>query len=335
MRTALLALLLAPAIQAIELPPMSTAVTSFGAAVTENQLYTYGGHQSSSHSWSLQTTSGELHRIDLNKPKDWERLAPGPQLQSPGLAAKDGKVYLIGGMQPQNKQGESPVLKSLDHAMVFDSKTGVWQDLPKLPEVRSSHEVVIYDNQLYVIGGWPLDTTKDSKDQEPDDRHQKRDFHQTFLVLDLAKPETGWKSFEQPFQRRAIAVVANQGKLYVMGGMDSDNKVSAEVNVYDIAAKTWSKLPDLPVDGRMKAFATAACELNGEVIASPRGGKIFALRDGKWKEAGKLKQPRFFHQLEPLGKDSVIALGGTAGGDPLDDVEVTKIQSGNLSSTSP
>lgn len=332
MRALLLTLLATPALQAIELPPLAEPVTSFGAAVTDGQLYTYGGHKAGSHSWSLTTTSGELRRIDLTKPKEWETLTSGPQVQSPGVAAHGGKVYLIGGMQPQNEKGKDPILKSLGHALVFDSTAKKWSNLPDLPEVRSSHDVAVFDNKLYVLGGWPLDTTKDEKGQEPDDRHQKRPFHKTGLVLDLGKPEAGWQSFEQPFQRRAIALVASAGKLYVIGGMDAENQVSSEVDVYDIAAKTWSKLPDLPADGRMKGFATAACELNGEVIASPRGGKIFALRNNSWQEAGKLQQSRFFHQLEPLGKDQVIALGGTSGEEPLGSVEVAEIKVGATAS---
>ncbi|TLD72602.1 hypothetical protein FEM03_00560 [Phragmitibacter flavus] len=326
MRFTLLTLLFAPALHAIEIPALSEPVTSFGAAVTEGYLYTYGGHMAESHSWSLPTTSGALQRINLKEPGKWEALSSGPQVQSPGVAAADGKVYLIGGMQPQNGQGEDPVLKSLDHALVFDTKTSQWSELPKLPEPRSSHDVAILNNKLYVVGGWPLNTAKDSADEAPDDRHAERAFHDKGLVLDLANPGAGWQSFEQPFQRRAIALVALAGKLYVLGGMDAENKVSAEADVYDIASKTWSKLPEMPVEGRTKGFATAACEVDGELIASPRGGKIFALRNDTWQEAGKLEQSRYFHQLEPLDDGRVIALGGTSGDEPLDDVEVAKIK---------
>lgn len=315
----------APLAHAIELPPLSEAVTSFGAVVSDGHLYVYGGHKAGSHEWSLDTTSGKLRRLALGQEgAKWEELGEGPKVQSPGLAAHGGKIYLIGGMQPQNKEGDKPVLKSLDHAMSFDPATKKWTELPKLPTPRSSHEIAVLDGKLYVVGGWPLDTSKSTG--KPDDRHAERPFHDAIWVLDLAKPEK-WESLPQPIQRRAIGLVALRGKLYVLGGMNSKNEVTAEADVYDVASKTWSKLPEIPATGKTKAFATAACELDGRVIASPSGGKVYALDAGDkaWVEVGQLKQSRFFHQLEPWVKGQVIALGGTKGGDPLDNVEVISI----------
>jgi len=325
--TLLLTLLLfsVSSLRALELPALTDPVTSFGAAVTGDYLYTYGGHKAESHSWSLNTTSGTLYRLNLKQPGKWEAVLDGPKVQSPGVVAHDGKLYVIGGMQPQNEEGKDPVLKSLDHALMYDGASAKWTELPRLPEIRSSHDVAIMDGKLYVVGGWPLDTSKDTADTAPDDRHNHRPFHQHMLVLDLSKPDAGWQKIDQPFQRRAIALVASAGKLYVIGGMNEENKVSDEVDMYDVAENKWSKLPNLPVEGRMKAFASAACELNGEVIASPRGGKIFALRNSTWEEVGKLNKSRFFHQLEPLNGSQVIALGGTTGDAPLDNVEVSTI----------
>ncbi len=315
-----------PSASALEVAALPEPVTSFGAVVSDGQLYVYGGHRAGSHEWSLDTTSGTLRRLDLKKAgATWEQVGQGPKVQSPGLAAHGGKIYLIGGMQPQNKEGEKPVLKSTSHAMVFDPASKQWSNLPDLPAPRSSHEIAILDGRLYVVGGWPLDTSKTS--DKPDDRHATRPFYDAMWVLDLASP-VKWETLPQPPQRRAIALVASKGKLYMLGGMNPKNEVTADADVYDVAAKTWSKLPEIPADGKFKAFATAACELDGRVIASPSGGKVFALdASGKaWKEVGALKQSRFFHQLEPWSDSQVIALGGTKGGEPLADVEVVAIE---------
>jgi kelch repeat and BTB domain-containing protein 12 len=321
----LLLLTTCSALSAADLTPLPVAITSFGAVISESQLYVYGGHKSGSHEWSKETTSGELHRLDLNNPANWETLAGGPAVQSPGLAVHKGSIYLVGGMQPQNATSkEQPILKSLTHAAVFSPKTGEWKKLPELPEPRSSHDIAVLDGKLYVVGGWPLDTA--SSTIAPDDRTAERPFHTTMLVLDLAKPEK-WELIEQPFKRRAVALVSASGKLFCLGGMTSKNEVSAAATVFDPVTKTWSDLPDLPVAGKMKAFATAACELDGRVIASPSGGKVFALStDSKtWKEVGQLQQSRFFHQLESWKDHQIIALGGTKGGEPLDNVELLKV----------
>lgn len=322
-----------PLLPAGEIPPLPDAVTSFGAAISGTKLYAYGGHLAESHSWSLDTTSGKLRAYDLAQTGPWQELPPGPRVQSPGIAAHSGKVYLIGGMQPQNAKGEEAVLKALDHAMVYDPATNQWADLPKLPEPRSSHDVAVWDSKLYVVGGWPLNTGSDKPNQKPDDRAKVRGFHNTMLVMDLAHPDKGWTSLPQPFERRALAVVANAGKIYAIGGMDAANKVSAAVDVYDIATQKWSTIQDLPAEGKVKAFATAACSLDGRVIASPRGGKIFALTESNvWTEVAKLSKSRFFHQLEPW-QGTVIALGGTTGDEPVSTVEVVTIPTAKPSGT--
>lgn len=310
---------------AAELPPLPDAVTSFGGVVSQGHLYAYGGHLAGAHSWSLETTSGKLRALDLQQPTAWVELPGGPPVQSPGLTEAAGKIYLVGGMQPQNEKGKPAVLKSLDHALVYDPATKAWTDLPKLPEARSSHDIAVLDGKLYVVGGWPLDTSKDAPDKEADDRHQVRTFHNTMLVLDLANPSSGWQSLPQPFERRALALVPNGGKLYAIGGMDARNELSNAVDVYDVASKSWSKIQDLPAEGKVKSFAVAACSLDGRVIASPRGSKIFALgTDNTWSEVAKLSGSRFFHQLEPWNH-SVIALGGTTGDKPLNTVEIVTI----------
>lgn len=309
------------------LPPLPEAVTSFGGAISEDgQLFAYGGHKAGTHEWSLDTTSGKLNRLDLTKPgAAWETLGEGPKVQSPGLAVHAGKVYLIGGMQPQNKEGAKPELFSLNHATMFDPVTKSWTALPDLPQGRSSHEVAVLDGKLYVVGGWPLDTRK--SETKPDDAEVERGYHKTMLVLDLAKPDA-WVSVPQPFQRRALSVVASQGKIYALGGMNEKNEVTADADVYDVKSGKWEKLPGIPiVSKKTKAFATAACELDGRVLVSPAGGKIFALSpDAKlWVEVGQLQTPRLFHQIEPWKNSQVIALGGTKGTKPTDSVEIVLI----------
>ena len=109
--------------------------------------------------------------------------------------------------------------------------------------------------------------------------------------------------------------------------MNAKNETVADAECHDPAANLWTKLPDVPSSGKLKRRPTAACELDGRLIASPSGGKVYALsNDGtKWEEAGALRQSRYFHQLEGWSAQRVIALGGTKGGEPLDSVEVLKV----------
>src|SRR5262245_37838922 len=87
-------------------PDLPAAVSSFGAAVVGDHIYVYGGHSGRAHNYSTETTRGELCRINLTKPDKWESLAGGPKLQGLALVAHEGKLYRIGGMQPQNSKSE-------------------------------------------------------------------------------------------------------------------------------------------------------------------------------------------------------------------------------------
>lgn len=128
-------------------------------------------------------------------------------------------------------------------------------------------------------------------------------------MLDLARPEPVWKEIAQPFRRRALAVTAARGKVYVMGGITEDRRMSRRVDVYDVAGDRWSEGPALPGMG----FGSSACELDGRVYVSDWAGRISRLsEDGsRWEEVFRLGIPRFFHRLLPAGRDRLVALCGT------------------------
>jgi len=175
------------------LPPLPVAASSLGAVECGGFLYVYGGHMAAPHTYSQETTSGKLHRLDLGDPKSkWEELPGGTHLQGMNLAVHKGKVIRVGGMEPRNKKGEKPALFSTDEAVIYDPKAKKWEKLPALPEPRSSHDLVVIGDKLFVVGGWKLDGKGTSGT-----------WHDTSLVLDLAAEKPAWKSFAQPWKRRA------------------------------------------------------------------------------------------------------------------------------------
>lgn len=74
---------------------------------------------------------------------------------------------------------------------------------------------------MYVLGGWEMSGSR--RGRWADDG----------WVLDLDRPERGWEQFQQSFQRRAVAAVAFEGRIYVMGGMDDEDDTSLEVDIYE------------------------------------------------------------------------------------------------------
>jgi N-acetylneuraminic acid mutarotase len=306
-------------------PPLPKAVTSFGAVMCDGFVYVYGGHMGKAHEYSTETVSGALWRMSLTKQEAWEVLPENVPVQSPGIVAWRDKLILAGGMQPQNAPGAEQKLMSLDHAAMFDPKTKAWTKLPPLPEPRSSHALAVMGDELYAVGGWPL---KVGTPKPPPDAPKTKKWHDTMVVLDLTKPETGWKTLPQPWMRRALAAVVFGGKLWCIGGMTEDNELSSAVDVYDPATQMWSSAPPVGEKDRAMGFGCAACVAGGSLYVSPEGGRIYRIgTDAKaWVECGKLAKSRYFHQLIPLDDTHLMAIGGTSGGKPMDDVEIVTVE---------
>lgn len=280
----------------IDLPE---AVSSFGAAESDGWLYVYGGHTARRHDYSIQSVSGRFHRINLAQPEKWEALEGGPAIQGMNLASHGGKVYRVGGMMPRNAPGEEVDNVSIAEVARFDPSTLKWEALPPLPTPRSSHDVVIVDGVMYIVGGWSMKG-----------RGQETVWVDTVDVLDLKAAEPKWTSIEQPFQRRALIAAVAAGKLYVMGGMNADDQIQSRVDVLDLKTRAWTRGPDVPGSSR-DAFAPAACVDEGRVYLSVGSGDLFRLSEDSsaWQPVAKAT-PRYVHRV--VAKDGVLFLLGGA-----------------------
>lgn len=297
-----------PAASRVATLPEATA--SFGAVVSDGWLYVYGGHVVRTHSYSTEAVSGRFNRVKLPSPGNWESLPPGPSLQGMNLAAHRGRVYRVGGMQPQNRPDQPQDIRSVADVMRFDPETRAWEAMPSLPTRRSSHDVVVDGNTMIVVGGWSLNGN------EPTTWPANMDL----LDLSAAKPE--WTQVPQPFKRRALTAVAHEGKVYVLGGFDEKSQVVRRVSIYDVAGGTWSSGPDLP-GGAMSGFGPAACVVDGRVFVSVDDGGLYRLGGGRWELVGRAT-PRIVHRCVP-GDREVLILGGARGGNNLDLVESIRL----------
>lgn len=284
-----------------EFAPLPKAISSFGAAVADGHVYVYGGHSGKAHSYSTETTLGAFLRLDLAKPAKWEELPGGPILQGLAVVAHGGKIYRIGGMQPKNKPGEKADASSMSSVACFDPKTNRWEDLPSLPEGRSSHDAAVVGDKIVVAGGWKMNG--DSKES---------DWHTTALILDLTIKPLTWEAVAQPFKRRALTMAALDGKVYVIGGLMPDGKMDRGVDIFEPEKRTWSKSVEIP-EGGMNGFSPAACVCDERLYLSPADGKIYRLSEnGAWVEVAALKQARFVHRLVAIGKNEMLAVGGAS-----------------------
>lgn len=296
---------------------MPQAASSFGAAVVDGWLYVYGGHVAKVHTYSTEAVSGRFHRLNLADGKTWEELPGGPALQGMNLVAHGGKVYRVGGMQPRNPPGEKADNFSVADCARFDPATKAWEPIPPLPAPRSSHDVVVVGDTLVVVGGWDMRG-----------RAGGNHWLGTFLTMDLSADRPAWRSVKQPFERRALIAAAHGGRVFVLGGLDEDAAVIAKVEVYDVAAGTWSAGPEIPMPPgalRHMGFAPAACSAHGRLYLSVADGSLLRLDAAgtAWERVGSAS-PRIVHRMVPHGR-SLLVVGGADKGWNLDSIEAVTV----------
>ena len=145
------------ALQSVEpFASLPEATSSFGSTVSDGWLHVYGGHIAPTHVYSTEAVSGQFHRLRLDGPHVWEKLPGGPGLQGMNLAAHGGMIYRIGGMAPQNAPDDPVQHRSVAENARFNPASGKWQELPALPEPRSSHDVAVIGDRVLVVGGWDM-----------------------------------------------------------------------------------------------------------------------------------------------------------------------------------
>ncbi len=292
-----------------ELPPLPIPVSSLGAVACDGQIYVYGGHVAPVHTYSTEAVTGRFFRRPVSGDGEWQELPSGPGLQGMNLATHGGKVYRVGGMDPRNPPDKPAENFSIATVSCFDPSTKKWTDLPSLPEPRSSHDVAVVGDTLYVVGGWNMLG------------HDGEDWCEEMLTLDLSHPAANWKTLPQPFVRRALIAAVNAGKLYVIGGFTDEEDASRSVDIFDPKSDTWSKGPDLPGES-MNGFAPAACTIGGRVHVSVADGSIHRLSaDGTAWEPIASVVPRIVHRAVPDGDSHMILIGGAANAENLDLVE--------------
>jgi len=169
-----------------------------------------------------------------------------------------------------------------------------------MPEPRSSFDATVLGDTMYVVGGWAMQGDKETT------------WHHTAYSIDLSKENLQWKKLpDAPFQRRAISVAVHGGKIYVVGGMQPNGKVTRKTAVFDPKSNEWSEGPKLP-DEQMEGFGTAARTTGDDLYVSTSSGNLLRLSDdGKsWQVVQQMDVGRFFHQMLPVGKDRLLLIGG-------------------------
>lgn len=283
-----------------QFPDLPELVTSFGGAIAGDSLYVYGGHTGGAHSYSLKEQGHQLRRLKLDGKSQWEVIAEGPHLQGLALVAHEGKVYRIGGFVAKNAEGEEHDLWSQSEVAAFDPMTKKWQEMPPLPEPRSSFDAAVLDGVIYVIGGWQLQGEGNNE------------WHKTAWKMDLTKDKPQWQALPNPpFQRRALSVAAFDGKVYAIGGMQEEGGPTTRVDVFDPKTQKWSQAGQLEGEP-MTGFGNSAFATGGSLYVSTIKGNLQKLNaeGNKWDIVQQTPTARFFHRMLPLDNSRLLMVGG-------------------------
>ena len=291
---------------------------SFGAAVIDNWVYVYGGHTGRRHQYSVDDISGKFWRARLNE-GGWEELPSGPKLQGLALVAHNGHLYRVGGLTAYNQPNENEQKESTSTVARYLPYEMRWEELTPLPEPRSSHDAIVLDGKLYVVGGWQLTQEMATTEQ----------WHPNAYVADLSQDPIVWQTLpEPPFRRRALAVAAANGRIVAVGGMNDEESVTNDAHYFDVASGTWNQGPDFPAQSRMKAFGASAFGVGDHVYASAGEGILYRLSAAadRWEPTNfTLQQRRFFHRLIADGNDSLLFIGGAARRGMIDHIEMVQL----------
>ncbi len=281
------------------------AIASFGGALLDGEIYVTGGHVGRKHEHSIANLSSGFLRV---APEESTRLAGGVPLQGLALVACDGVLIRIGGLSARNEPGEEEDLHSVDACAAFDPRTQAWTEMPALPEPRSSHDAIAWNGKVYVAGGWSVAGGSDDAE-----------WCTAACVLDPDDEAPGWTTFEQPFRRRALSVVAASSGLWAIGGLDEAGRPSAQVDVFDFDGSAWRSGPNLPEHG----FGASAAVLDDRVYVSTASGTVWRAtsKSEGWERAGELAIPRMFHRMLPTPEGGLVVLGGAASGGHTNSIE--------------
>jgi N-acetylneuraminic acid mutarotase len=300
------------------LPALEQPVTSFGAAIVDGNVYIYGGHTGGAHSYSMEEQERFVRKLDLEA-GTWEQLAEGPPLQGLALVAHGEKLYRIGGFTAMNAAGEEHDLQSQDGVAGFDLATGEWSDLAPLPEPRSSFDAAVLDDKIYVIGGWSMGGAEENE------------WLTTAWAMDLSADAPAWESLPAPpFQRRALAVAAHEGKIYAIGGMQPEGGPTRRTDVFDPATGQWTLGPELIGEEAMTGFGASAFATGGRLYVTAYDGSLQRLtEDGSaWEVIAQTPTARFFHRMLPIDDHHLLMVGGAnMGQGKFAEVEVLTVSS--------
>ena len=269
-----------------------------GIVPTKDVFLCVGGLSSG----SVVTSSVEKINVDTG-----ERKACSPvskPVMSAGIVTLDNFVYVLGGINVKNGPSQSTTYK-------YDFCTDVWTLTPSLRQPLQRHVAVIFNDNIYVIGGIGIDNTLiDSVDV----------FNYQSNVWERCST--------LPTPRYGCAAVVIAGGIYVIGGATVINQKTIHSNVverYNPDTNDWDICTSMNI-ARLDATATVSKRfiyvMGGTSI--PRGDSInkierFNTATNVWSPVTDMPIPRTAHSA--VSRKGFIYVAGGITRSTLDTID--------------
>ena len=239
--------------QSLKTPMAGEKRSSFGAVTVGESIYVVAGHKGFEHTYPPESFSKEVYRYDL-KTNKWTRLADKINaVHGVTIAHYNGYIYAFGGFSYAKEF--QPKWKSLRTIERYDIAKDKWEVVGELPEPRSSNAIAIFENKVYLIGGWDA-TPKFAGDKDGT-------FHKSIVVFDMKTEFSEYASFEVPNKARRAFTATTRGKKIIIGGGITQGGRHFDMldEVWSIDPtkdEKWKSLPKFPFGN----FAPALLNLN-------------------------------------------------------------------------
>ena len=227
--------------------PLPTKRFEVGAVTLGNKIYVIAGESNGEPATKLITEYDPATN-------GWRELGPIPHVTShPGVAAGNGKIYVLGGFTGVPHTG------AMDIAFEYDVATDLWRALPPLSSPRASVGTAFVDGKLHAISGRGLDQV-------------------TVKTHEVYDPATGkWsKAAPIPTARDHAGVIVVDGKIHVIGGRTAGYTDLVNLHdVYDPKTDTWKSAAPLPTarsGGAIVSYQGMILYVGGECKHPKAGG---------------------------------------------------------------
>ncbi|CAB4037718.1 kelch 3, partial [Paramuricea clavata] len=237
-----------------------------------------------------------------------------------GIAEPDGvdretKVVIAGGANPTN-------LKSVE---IFSQSNGIWTPLQPMEDIHSGASSVVYNNQLFVVGGWTQSIEKLSLGA---------------VHVDQSIP---WENVpaELPVMLEGHCSVVYNGRLIVIGGLRAlSNDFKCLDSILEISLEVPPSTTELTTMKQARRFHGVATF--GDKIVIFGGAESLALKrselaldcvvmydisKNEFNELAPLPHPVSAMAIVKWGDENVIIMGGADSNDqPLNKVIIYNIK---------